>query len=236
MQSVSRLASVERIGAMTPVDLPAIAATVCVVGQDASLRRTLMALADLTGLRCEAFESASAFLSRPGPAAPHCLILDTNLPDFCVREVQTLMAGCSRGVPIIFITDADAIPTTVRAMKPDELEFLAEPIDPEDLRVAVINAIARNAQRRLHEMALDELARRFDSLTPREREVMELVVAGLQNKQAARRLDIAEITVKVHRGRVMEKMGAATFADLVKMSVQLLAQTSEAESVATTAH
>lgn len=229
MQSLS---CASRPELLTSAGETADVATIFVVDQDISVRAALADLATAEGLRCEAFASAAAFLSCPSPAAPHCLILDINLPDFAARELQARMTARCRGVPIIFLAAADAIPTTVRAMKPDELEFLAKPIDPEHLRVAVTAAIARNAQRRLHERALGELGRRFDSLTPREREVMELAVEGLQNKQTARRLDIAEITVKVHRGRVMEKMGAATFADLVKMSVQLRAEASEGEYAA----
>jgi FixJ family two-component response regulator len=221
MRSLSHRSEADTAGPHTFADLAADAATLFVVDQDIRVRAALTALAGLEGLRCQVFESAEAFLSCPPPTAPQCLILDVNLPDFGAHELQTQMAVRCRGVPIIFMTDVDAVPTTVRAMKPDTLEFLARSFDEEALLIAVRKAVARSAADRRHELALDQLRQRYGSLTPREREVMHLVVAGLQNKQVARRLDVAEITVKVHRSRVMEKMRAASFADLVKMSVQL---------------
>ncbi|HLZ84743.1 MAG TPA: LuxR C-terminal-related transcriptional regulator [Caulobacteraceae bacterium] len=207
---------------------------VFVVDDDDSLRSSLARLVGVEGFRCEAFESAAAFLSQPAPMGPHCMIIDINLRDFGAPELQNAMiARCRRG-PIIFVAEADAIPTTVRAMKPEALEFLAKPIDEDQLRCAVCNAIAYSAQRRRREMALDELHERYRTLSRREREVMGLVVAGLANKQVARRLDVAEITVKVHRGRAMEKMAAASFADLVRMSLQLRPEANEAVHGATT--
>jgi FixJ family two-component response regulator len=194
---------------------------VFVVDDDVSLRSSLAALAIVEGFRCEAFGSAAAFLSGPAPRAPHCMIIDINLRDFGVPELQNQMIARCRRSPIIFVAEAGAIPTTVRAMKPEALEFLAKPVDENQLRGAVRNAIAYSAERRRREMALDELRERYCTLSRREREVMGLVVAGLPNKQVARQLDVAEITVKVHRGRAMEKMAAASFADLVKMSLQL---------------
>jgi FixJ family two-component response regulator len=188
---------------------------------ESSVREPLAALINAAGLCCEEFDSAEAFVSRPAPDAPHCLVMSVNLPDFASGDIQTRMATRCRRTPIIFVTDADAVPTTVRAMRPDALEFLTQPFDEAQLLYVVRKAITRSVDNRRREIARNQLDQRYQSLTPREREVMDLVVAGLQNKQVGRRLAIAEITVKVHRGRVMEKMIAASLADLVKMSIQL---------------
>jgi FixJ family two-component response regulator len=221
MPSLSHHSRAEIAEQHTLAGLAEETATLFVVDQDLGVRAALTALAGLEGLRCLVFDSAETFLSCPSPAAPHCLVLDINLPGFGALALQAQMAVRCRGVPIIFMTEVDAVPTSVRAMKPDTLEFLARPFDEKVLLSAVRKAISRSAEDRQREAALRQLRQRYASLTPRETEVMHLVVTGLQNKQVARRLDVAEITVKVHRSRAMEKMRAASFADLVKMSVQL---------------
>jgi FixJ family two-component response regulator len=196
---------------------------VFVVDDDPSVRAAFEALAEAEGLHCETFGSAEAFLTRPAAEGPQCVVLDIGRPEFVVLDLQTRMATRCRRSPIIFLAGCDEVLTAVQALRPDALEFLTKPLDDERLRDAVRNAIASSAEALRRQTALGALRECYATLTCREREVMELAVAGFQNKQAARRLGVAEITVKVHRGRVMEKMAAASFADLVKMSVELRA-------------
>jgi FixJ family two-component response regulator len=199
----------------------AIAATVFVVDDDVSVRESLESLIRLEGWKPELFSSARAFLERPKANSPRCLILDVTLPDLSGLELQRSIAAEQPFMPIIFITGYGDIPMTVEAMKAGAVEFLTKPFDDRVLLAAVRRAIDLS-RKALHEDAgLQSLRERYASLTKREQRVMELIVAGRLNKQAANELGISEITVKAHRGKVMRKMEADSLADLVKMDGKL---------------
>jgi FixJ family two-component response regulator len=194
---------------------------VIVVDDDLSTREGLEALLDSAGMRVRAFGSATEFLAWTPPAGPACLLLDISLPDFNGLDIQAQVAGERPEIPIIFITGYGDIPMTVRAMKAGAAEFLTKPLAEEVLLAAVERAV-ETSRRAIEEKAdLAAITRCYASLSPRERQVMALVVSGLLNKQVGWELGISEITVKAHRGRVMEKMSAGSFADLVKMSERL---------------
>ena len=194
--------------------------TVFVVDDDVSVRESLELLIRFEGWRPEVFASAREFLARPRSLTPSCLVLDVSLPDLNGLDLQKLVAD-RVDMPVIFITGHADIPTTVRAMKAGAIEFLTKPFDDEALLGAIRQAIE------LSEAALDKEAEaralrdRYASLTLRERQVMMLVASGLLNKQVGLRLGISEITVKAHRGRVMQKMKADSLADLVKTAERL---------------
>ena len=199
-----------------------LSGVVFVVDDDLSVRESLAALMQSVGWRCEAFASAEAFLSRDEAPAPSCLILDANLPELSGLDLQRrLVAAGRRDMPVIFISGRNDIPTTVRAMKAGAVEFLTKPFDEGALLAAIELAIARSAEAMAIEADLQGLRRRYASLSPREREVMDLIVSGRLNKQVGGDLGISEITVKAHRGQVMRKMGAEHFADLVRVSLRL---------------
>jgi FixJ family two-component response regulator len=201
---------------------PEAPGVVFVVDDDASIRTSLEALLLSEGWLCESFESAEAFLTREADHAPSCLVLDVNLPDLGGLDLQKRLAMSGRGgMPVIFISGCRDIPTTVRAMKAGAVEFLTKPFDDEALLDAVRAAVARSARALGDEAHLQLLRRRYGSLSRRERQVMDLIVAGRLNKQVGGELGISEITVKAHRGQMMKKMGAGCFADLVRMSVRL---------------
>jgi FixJ family two-component response regulator len=202
---------------MTP-DPPS---TVFVVDDDISVREALQALIELSGARVCAFGSAEAFLASAPAAGASCLILDVGLPDLNGLDLQARIASERAEMPIIFITGFGDIPTTVRAMKAGAAEFLTKPFDDDVLLAAIGAALERSRAAVGERDALQNLRDRYEALSRREREVMGLVVAGLLNKQVGGELGISEITVKAHRGRVMEKMKARSFADLVKMSERL---------------
>ena len=201
--------------------MPPIRPTVVVVDDDISVRESLELLIQSEGWQPALFESAQEFLTQLPTVVPSCLILDVNLPDLSGLDIQQRISDEKSSTPIIFITGYGDIPTSVRAMKAGAAEFLTKPLDDEILIRAIRGAVLRGQANLEREGARRQLQERYDSLTKREREVMNLVVKGLMNKQVGFELDISEITVKAHRGRVMEKMRAATFVDLVNMAGKL---------------
>jgi FixJ family two-component response regulator len=195
--------------------------TVVVVDDDVSVRESLELLIQSEGWEPALFESAREFLNHLPSVAPSCLILDVNLPDLSGLDIQQQMSDEKFSTPIIFITGYDDVPTSVRAMKAGAAEFLTKPLDDDILIGAIREAVIRSQVNLAREGALRQLQGRYASLTKREREVMNLVVRGLMNKQVGFELQISEITVKAHRGKVMEKMDATTFVDLVNMARRL---------------
>ena len=193
---------------------------VFVVDDDVSVRESLELLIRFAGWEPETFASAQEFLARPRALTPSCLVLDVSLPDLNGLDLQKLVAGRT-DMPIIFITGYGDIPVAVRAMKAGAVEFLTKPFDDEVLLGAIRNAIERSQAALGQEAELQALRDCYASLTPREREVMALVVSGLLNKQVGFKLGISEITVKAHRGRMMQKMKADSLADLVKIAQRL---------------
>lgn len=194
---------------------------VIVVDDDLSTREGLEALLDAAGMKVRGFGSATEFLAWTPPPGPACLILDVSLPDLNGLDIQERIAGDRPEMPIIFITGYGDIPMTVRAMKAGAAEFLTKPLNEDVLLSAVERAVEASRAAVEEKADLDGVQRCYASLSPRERQVMALVVSGLLNKQVGWELGISEITVKAHRGRVMEKMSAGSFADLVKMSERL---------------
>jgi FixJ family two-component response regulator len=194
---------------------------VFVLDDDISVRESLEALIGTEGWRAECFASAQDFLARPRGATPSCLILDVNLPDLNGLDLQKQIAGERVDMPIIFITGYGDIPMTVRAMKAGAVEFLTKPFAEDALLGAIRHAIDHSTAKLIDEAELQALRECYASLSRREREVMALVVAGRLNKQVGGELGISEITVKAHRGRVMEKMKARSLADLVKLNARL---------------
>jgi RNA polymerase sigma factor (sigma-70 family) len=194
---------------------------VFVVDDDRSVRSSLKLLISSVGLQVESFESADTFLQRKPPDAPSCLVLDVRLRGLSGLDFQRELAARNIHIPIVFITGHGDIPMSVRAMKAGAVEFLTKPFRDQDLLDAVRIALERDRSRREEEKEVTDLQQRFDSLTPREQEVICLVVSGMLNKQIAGQLGTAENTVKVHRSRAMEKMKAQSLADLVKMIEKL---------------
>jgi len=193
------------------------APVVFVVDDDPSVRSSLKFLMSSVGLQVESFDSADALLKRKLPDAPSCLVLDVRLRGLSGLDFQRELAARNCHMPIIFITGHGDIPMSVRAMKAGAVEFLTKPFRDQDLLDAVRIALERDRARREQEKEVTDLQQRFDSLTPREQEVISMVVSGMLNKQIADQLGTAENTVKVHRSRAMEKMHAQSVAELVKM-------------------
>jgi len=196
-------------------------AIVFVVDDDVSVRESVELLIKFAGWQPETFASAKDFLARPRISTPCCLVLDVSLPDLNGLELQKLIASERTDMPIIFITGHGDVPMTVQAMKAGAVEFLTKPFDDEVLLSAIRHALKRSAAVLDDQAEITTLRSSYDSLTPREQEVMRLVVAGMLNKQIGLNLGISEITVKAHRGKVMQKMKADSVADLVKTAVKL---------------
>jgi len=194
---------------------------VFVVDDDASVRDAVQRLIASVGLRVQTFGSTREFLSSKRPEAPACLVLDVRLPDSSGLELQDDLAQANVHIPIIFITGHADVPMTVRAMKAGAVEFLTKPFRGQELLDAIQQAIAKDRAAWNERAQMSELRGRYESLTPREKEVLKLVTSGLLNKQIGAELGTSELTIKTHRGHVMEKMGAESLADLVKMSERL---------------
>lgn len=196
-------------------------ARVYIVDDDVSVRESIQGLLMSVGLRSDCFETAEEFLKKDTSDGPSCLILDVSLPGISGMEFQQRLRSEGRKTPIIFITGHGDIPMSVKAMKLGAVEFLTKPFGDQDLLDAVQQALTRDLARREEQAKLSALEARFKLLTPREREVMKLVVSGLLNKEIASELGTREITVKVHRARVMQKMQSGSLAELVKMAGRL---------------
>jgi len=194
---------------------------VFVVDDDASVREALKSLIRSVGLQVELFRSAQEFLQWKKPDVPSCLILDVRLPGISGLDFQSKRAEANDPIPIIFITGHGDIPMSVRAMKAGAVEFLPKPFRDQDLLDAIHVALERDRARRQREDEIATLKDRFEWLTPREREVLPLVVSGLPNKQIAAEIGTSETTVKVHRGQLMRKMGADSLPELVRMAERI---------------
>jgi FixJ family two-component response regulator len=194
---------------------------VFVVDDDSSIREAIKNLVSLEGLRVETFGTAQDFLRSERPDLPGCVVLDVELPGLSGLDLQRELTAHGIKLPIVFITGYGDIPMSVRAMKAGAMEFLTKPFRDQDLLDAIHQALERDHVARQHSREIAKLRERFEALTSREREVMSMVVAGMLNKQIGFELGISEITVKIHRGRVMNKMGAQSVAELVRMTERL---------------
>jgi FixJ family two-component response regulator len=200
---------------------PDNAPTVYVIDDDTDLRLSMEGLLNSAGFRCESFASAEEFLRAKRSDAAGCIILDISLPGINGLEFQQQLGKAGLRIPVIFLTGHGDIPTTVSAMKSGAVEFFTKPFDDEPLLRAVQQALVRDRARRIQDAEIADLRRRYELLTPRERQVMDRVLAGLLNKQIAAELGTSVITIKVHRAQVMHKMQAESLLELARMAEKL---------------
>ncbi len=194
---------------------------VIVVDDDDAVRGGFVNLLDSEGYTVQAYDSAAAFLRQPLPDAPCCLILDMRMPEVGGFDVVAALERAKAGIPIIFVTGFGSIPLTVQAMKAGALEFLTKPVEPDELLRAVRGALEAGVVAYRERQELNQLRARHDSLTPRERETMQLVIGGLLNKRIADALGVSEIMAKTHKRKVMDKMQARSLPDLVRVAERL---------------
>ena len=202
---------------MKSADVP----TVFIVDDDRLVRQSIQDLVQSVGLQAESFGTGQEFLKRKLGDGPGCLVLDIRLPHVSGLDFQRQLADAGVQIPIIFITGHGDIPMTVKAMKSGAVEFLTKPFRDQDLLDAIQQALQRDRATREQQIEVDNLRKRYGTLTPRERDVMALVVSGMLNKQIASELGASEVTVKIHRGRMMEKMQVGSVAELVRMADKL---------------
>ncbi|MGH6939467.1 response regulator transcription factor [Hypericibacter sp.] len=200
---------------------PDEATLVVIVDDDGAVRSALNSLLRSVGYKVEAFGAPKELMQKGIPETASCLVLDVRLPLISGLDFQRQLAEANHRIPIVFMTGHGDIPMSVKAMKAGAIDFLPKPFRDQDMLDAVAMAIERDRTRRLNEAGLEELRRRLESLSKREREIMAFATAGLMNKQIAGELSLSEVTVKIHRGHVMQKMGARSFAELVRIAEAL---------------
>jgi len=200
---------------------PAAVSTVYIIDDDRGMRQAVQDLVESVGLRADSFADAKEFLRAQRSSGPCCLVLDVRLPQMSGLDFQSQLTELGVGIPIIFITAHGDIPMSVRALKSGAVEFLTKPFRDQDLLDAIQQALKQDLGAREHQAEVDDLRGRYEELTPREREVMSLVVSGMINKHIGAKIGASEATVKIHRGNVMEKMRAESLIDLVRIADKL---------------